>query len=169
MKRHPWALIIVLVAVLAAGLYYWLLREPGMAIPPPATPAAVPAPAPIVAAPSAPPAASGIQHPIESPEAAAGADDAESILADLLGRRTVLAMFNVEGFPRRFAATVDNLGRSVAPAAVWPVRPTPDRFLTARKGDAEMVSADNSLRYTPFVLMVEGIDAKRAVAAYRRL
>ena len=95
--------------------------------------------------------------------------DLEAALAALFGRKAVLSMFQLQDFPRRFVATVDNLGRTHAPASVWPVNPAGGRFLVERQGDAEVISADNGLRYTPHVLLIEAVDLGQAVALYARL
>jgi hypothetical protein len=120
--------------------------------------------------------ASGIpaEHPI--PEVAArvaAASDAESIglpeaLERLLGRRAVLGMLQVQDFPRRLVATVDNLGREAAPAQAWPVNPTAGRFLVREEAGRLVIDADNGLRYAPFVQLVESVDMRDAVALYLR-
>jgi hypothetical protein len=66
-------------------------------------------------------------------------------------------------------ATVDNLGRPHAPTQMWPVDPAPDRFNVDERGEAPVISADNASRYTPFVLVAEAIDARRALDLYVRL
>jgi hypothetical protein len=114
-------------------------------------------------------AVGAIQHPIEAPGEAGAASDPKTALTDLFGARTTLSMFHFDDFPRRFAATVDNLGRSSAPSRIWPVVSPSGRFLVERSGDGEVIAADNSLRYAPFVLMIESVDTAQAVATYRRL
>jgi len=159
----------VLLAIGTAG-YLW--RQQHLA-----APEAPPAPAVATAPTVVPPAASsasepGIQYPIEAPadnQQAATPLDMESALADLFGRKTVLSMFQTQDFARRFVATVDNLGRPHAPVAVWPVNPTAGRLVVEKKGDGEVIGADNGLRYTPFVLLVETVDLRKAVATYARL
>jgi len=160
---------IVLLAIGTAG-YLW--RQQHLA-----APEALPAPA-VAAAPTVvPPAASsasepGIQYPIDAPvdnPQAATPLDVETALADLFGRKTVLSMFQTQDFARRFVATVDNLGRSHAPVAVWPVNPTAGRLVVEKKDSGEVIGADNGLRYTPFVLLVEAVDLPKAVATYARL
>jgi len=154
------ALTAVALAV-AGGVYWWLGR----------TPAPAPAPAPVAVAPppapaSAPPA---IRHPVEA-LAAASAPGAPATLNDsltsLLGRKAVLSYLQTDDFPRRVVATVDNLGRSHAAPALWPVNPVPGRFTVRAKGDAMVVDADNAGRYTAFVQLVESVDAREAVAMY---
>jgi len=113
-----------------------------------------------------------IKHPIEAPADISQPTvplDAETALTDLFGRKTVLSMFQTQDFARRFVATVDNLGRTHAPVAVWPVNPTPGPLVVERKDGAEVIGADNGLRYTAFVLLVESVDMRKAAATYARL
>ena len=113
-----------------------------------------------------------IKHPIDVSSATplpSAPLDVETALIDLFGRKTVLSMFQLQDFPRRLVATVDNLGRSRAPARLWPVNPVGGRFVVQGEGGAEVVSADNGLRYTPHVLLIETVDLRRLVAVYRRL
>jgi hypothetical protein len=78
-------------------------------------------------------------------------------------------MFQLQDFPRRVVATVDNLGRSHAPAALWPVNPAAGRLVVENRDGAVAISADNGLRYTPYVLLLENVDMRQAFALYRRL
>lgn len=166
------ALILVAAIALAAGLGVLFLAWPND--PPPvvaeATPAAAGAVAPAASAAASVPV---ILHPVEPVDAAASAPAlAEGGIGDalieLLGRKAVLKLLQTDDFARRFVATVDNLGRSHAPTAMWPVNPTPDRFKTAQRDGGPVIDADNGQRYTPFVLMVEGVDLGRAMQLYRR-
>lgn len=172
-------------AVAAAGLglmalvglgagWYWLSRAP---VPGPAVqalPATEPFPAPsapIAQAASEP----GVRHPLDFPAPEGSAlqpatsVDAESVLTDLFGQKSVLGLFQLDDFARRVVATVDNLGRSHAPSRLWPMKPAEGRFLTEKQGDTEVISADNGLRYTPYVLLIETVDLRQVVAAYRKL
>lgn len=168
----------VAIVVAIAALLFWRTRQAEE------MPAVVPAPAAIVAAPaaSAPPqpasAPAGPMHPIEAAAIAASAPTAapaaaalnvETVLVELLGRKAVLSALQIDDFPRRFAATVDNLGRATASPRLWPVNPTPGRFTTETRGAVTTISADNARRYTPFVLLVESVDTRQLVAAYVRL
>ncbi len=152
--------------VLAGAAAWWWWRQP---TPPIATvPVEAPAPQAAVPPPAASAAVSEIEHPIETP-AESGAADPRTALVDLFGARAALSMFHLDDFPRRLAATVDNLGRSSAPSRIWPVVSPSGRFMVERGGDGEVIAADNSLRYAPFVLMVESVDAAHLAATYRRL
>lgn len=81
----------------------------------------------------------------------------------------MLSLLQLDDFPRRFVATVDNLGRSMAPLRLWPVNPMPGRLKVAERGGRMLLDADNGLRYTPLVLMLEAVPAERLAALYRRM
>lgn len=175
MTKKPVIAAVVAIGVIIAALLYW---RPWQSATP--EPAPEQAPSAVVSLPAAPPASqpasapAGPAHPIEAAAVAASGPDAASLsvedtLIGLLGRKEVLATLQIDDFPRRFAATVDNLGRSSATSRLWPVNPTPGRFTTETRGDVTTISADNGQRYTPFVLLVESIDMQRAVATYVRL
>lgn len=181
MNRLVYAgLAAVIAALLAAGGYWWWQQQTPPII------VTVPPQSPVAQAPSAPmpapaPSAPGIQYPIEAAASAPLAtpgplpplDQADahvrSLLGDLLGRKAVLSWLQTEAFARNVVATVDNLAREHAAPRLWPVNPTDGRFATVPDGEAERISPDNSGRYTPFVRLVEGIDARQAAAAYAHL
>jgi Protein of unknown function (DUF3014) len=159
--------------LLAAAWWWW--PEPaatlpvspasGQVEPVPAAPAAATPPAPTPSAAAAVELAITPAAPNEPPLAAAEIGPA---LVELIGNKAVQALLQTEEFPRRFVATVDNLGRSHAPPLLWPVNPTEGRFMTQERDGATFVDADNSQRYTPFVLLVETVNIERAVQLYRR-
>jgi len=173
-----WPAVVVVVALLGGAFawWYWSMQKdtgaesPGTMAPPLASaPADVPAPPP-----AEPP---GPQNPVDAlaaPDAKLPAlNDADARvtadLNDLLGRKAVAAQVQTDGFVRRLVATVDNLTREQAPSRVWPVHPSPDRFLVQGDGEIKTISPDNGARYTPFVLLAESVDAKRAAALYAKL
>jgi hypothetical protein len=163
------------VALAAGGWWFW-----GRSDPPPA-----PVPAPVVAAPAepaasaAPPpqaAASGPQNPIDTPSqgqplpALADADGTVAdALVELLGRGPVQALLLTDGFVRRVVATVDNLPRASAPARLWPVQPTPQRFLVQGEGEKAQIAPTNAGRYGALLSFAEAIPLERAVQLYGRL
>jgi len=174
LKRSSWpAAALLLVLLVGAGVGWWWQQRtpaaPPISVgPPPAATASAPAAAVAPPTPSVS-SAGAVQHPIEPAAEAAAPLDPKAALIDLFGRRAVLSTFQLEDFPRRFAATVDNLGRASAPSRLWPISPSSGQFLVERRDGEEVVSADNGLRYTPFVLMMETVDIGQAVATYRRL
>lgn len=172
-------------AVAAAGLgllalaglgarWYWQSQAPTsspVVQEQPATEPSSPAAVPAGHAASEP----AVKHPLELPTPAASApqpaaaSDAESVLTELFGRKSALGMFQLDDFARRVVATVDSLGRSHVPSRLWPVIPAEGRFLTEKQRDTEVISADNGLRYTPYVLLIETVDLRQVVAAYVKL
>lgn len=181
MNRFVYVGVAALIAALIGGGYWWWKQQQPpvvVTLPPPsvaeAPSAPMPAPAPSVPA---------VKYPID-PQAAASApaaglaavpslDEADPVvrsrLGDLLGRKAVLSWLQTEDFARNMVATVDNLARAHAAPRMWPVNPTEGRFTVEQDGDKQRIGLDNRTRYTPFVLFVERIDARRAAAAYAEL
>ena len=171
--------VIVLAVALVAGYFGWQQFKPRPAPEPVVEPvASAPDATPVPLLPSAP----AIQHPIDPPALDAAVATASfpaladydklvgELLNDLLTRKNVLAFLQLDGFVRRAVATVDNLAREQAPARVWPVNPTPERFTVQRGSDGvETIHPDNQRRYTPLVQMIDAVDTAQAVALYRRL
>lgn len=172
--RHPSSsmstrkTLLIVVAVAAAGLALWYVEQRPKSEALPVGQASPPAPA---AAPAQPASAAGEEYPVQAPAAPylESDQDITAALVELLGRTSVSTFIAPADFARRLVATVDNLGRAHAPPSVWPVVPTPDRFVTEDAGGSTVISRDNSARYTPFVLLVETVDVGRAVELYRRM
>lgn len=185
-------IIVLVIAVLGSSAYYWWQARQALPVFANEVPAVtvaplivasepLPIPLPTASAASAP----VVQFPVQNLDKAAGEPDqalpaladsrsyVSSALTDLLGRKNVLTFLQLDNFARRVVATVDNLARSHAPLALWPVNPTPGRFTTlADAGNSEaveVISPDNGLRYTPLVLFIESINTTQAVALYVRL
>ena len=179
-ESSRWGLVVLVLVVLAgAGGAWWWQQAQAPVVTPAAPPAVTSAP-PVAAAPPALPAsepASGPQNPVEAlapPDAAlptlAGSDDPiAQALGDLLGTRDMAAFLQMDGLVRRVVATVDNLGREHAPARLWPVNPTPERFAVVGSGPVQTIGLDNAARYGALVRWIESVDMERAVALYARL
>lgn len=179
-ESSRWGLVVLVLVVLAgAGGAWWWQQAQAPVVTPAAPPAVTSAP-PVAAAPLALPAsepASGPQNPVETlapPEAAlpalAGSDDhVARALGELLGARDMAAFLQMDGLVRRVVATVDNLGREHAPARLWPVNPTPERFAVVGSGPVQTIGLDNAARYGALVRWIESVDMERAVALYARL
>jgi len=167
-NRRALLAVVIVAAIIGAAALWWRVSRPVPQAPVAAAPAAVP----VVPEPVAAPAEPVIQYPVEAPPAQAlplKAADMGTVLTDLLGRKAVLEFFALDEFPRRLVATVDNLGRSHAPPMVWPINPTPGRFIVEERAGGTVISADNSQRYTPLVLLAEAVDAGKAVDLYIRM
>lgn len=161
------ALVVVIVVVAAVGLHQWRNTRPE-----------VPTAPPVVAAPSPPaaPEPPRIAFPVpESPARPALPALADSdplvneTLAATFGREAATRFFYPDGLVRRFVATIDNLPRKTTAIRLMPVKPMPGAFVVTADGDALHVGADNALRYRPYLLVMEAVDAKRLVAAYVQL
>jgi hypothetical protein len=164
-----WLALVVVVAG-ALVIYRWYQAnapEPAPAVataPPP--PAAAPAPeAPRIAHPVPEPAPGGPPLPSLADSDAAARD----AIARLFGSDAVAKYFNTEGAIRRFVVTVDNLPRKTTAARLMPVKPVPGTFTVTGSGDAFEMTAQNPLRYRPYVVAMEAADAKRLVATYVQL
>ena len=157
--------LLVLLALVAGGWWWWAKTRPAPPAPP-AAPVAVAPAEPASAAASAPPS-----YPLLVPQGTPplAADNVEHALVELLGPDEVSRFVDTADFPRKLAATLDNLGRERAPSAAWPVHPTPGQFQVEQQGDATVIAAANASRYTPFVKFATSVDTKRAVDLYRRL
>jgi len=155
---------VVLLVLAAAGLWWWVEgRKP---VPPAALPPAATAPPPVVAlAPSEP----AIRYPVEVPVAASAPQALDAALAEVFGRKAVLGLFQLQDFPRRFVATVDNLGRAQAPVRMWPLNPVGSRFGVDRRDGGEQVAASNAARYAPYVQLIESVDLRQVATLYARL
>ncbi len=156
--RTPSKWVVGAIVLILAGIVGLVLRESRLTNAPQAPPVAVP---PVAATQAQAPAASepAVHYPIETASApVAGPADMEHVLAEVFGAKPVRSMFQLQDFARRFVATVDNLGRSQAPSALWPLNPTGGRFIVERRGDSQVLGADNAQRYTPYVLLLENVD-----------
>ena len=170
-----WPMVIVIVVLLGAafGWWRWSLHQDQ----PPAPPVAN-APPPKAAPADTPPAVeTGPKNPVDAlaePDPKLPAlNDADGRVAaelnQLLGKKSVGSFLEVDGFVRRFVATVDNLPRAQASSRLWPAQPAPQRFEVQGEGEQKTIGADNGARYTPFVLFAESVDTARAVALYAKL
>ena len=165
--------VAVLALVLACvGAWFWLFQTEAQPAPPAPQPVAIGPPvteAPAVQASAPEPEGPPALEATSQVRASVPPPDAEATLSELFGNKAVLSLLQTHDFPRRFVATVDNLGRSHASARLWPVNPAAGRFMVERRGDTDLISADNGLRYTPYLLLLETVDMRQLAAAYVRL
>lgn len=178
MNKSRLVLGVLLTVVLlgAIGWYFWPQAEPQPAPGPVTLPVPRPAAIPSAPVPSSD-ASPVIQHPVQAIDTplppdrglpALGESDArlKDDLTTLLGRMNVLKFLLIDSFVRRVVVTVDNLGREHAAPSMWPVHPTPGRFVTLRQGEVEVINPDNAQRYTPLVQFIESINSRQAVQLY---
>jgi len=173
MKR---AIYVGLVGALAVGAFYAAKYWPRPSPPAPAPLAERAAPSP-PAPPEGGTAEPAIAHPVRTEDGPRNPlpplDQSDAYvgkaLLELVGRKPVASFLNVDGFARRFVATVNNLGGESAATELWPVHPTGGRFETDKRGDQLVIGPRNAERYAPFVRFVEGVDSRKVVATYVRL
>jgi hypothetical protein len=87
-------------------------------------------------------------------------------LGDLIGKAAVKQFIQPQEIVRRIVVTVDNIPRSVISAQLMPTTPVQGKFRTTGKGDNLTMSALNTERYTPFVRLLETVDAKKLTDVY---
>jgi len=152
-------------AALFAGGAWWHATHGAPVASPTAAIASSPPVATVAPAPSAP----SIHHPIAAATAVSREPSIgfQGTLIDLFGDRAVAAYFRPDDFAHRLAATVDNLGRSAAPAGMWPMVPVSGRFATSRDASgSETISDENATRYAPYVTLLERVDLRGLVQGY---
>lgn len=170
--RLGWA-VLALLLLAALAYFLWQKNEQREAIlPNPAAPAAaVPPPA------EAPPA---IEHPIEQargtvppsveqkplPALMVSDTTMQNTLADLFGSATLGRIFYEDTIVHRFVTTVDNLPRKTLPLRYLPVKPPGGTFVATGSDGALAIGADNAARYTPYVRLVDAVDAKTLAGIY---
>ncbi|WP_151637972.1 DUF3014 domain-containing protein [Noviherbaspirillum aerium] len=165
MKKAIGSLLgIIVLAAVAFAVYLWL-QGPTYR---PASPPPLDAPPPAAAAepeilypmPEPPPTA--LPAPDKSDPAVLGA------LSELLGRAAVKRLFQPEEIVRRIVVTVDNLPRKVVSGQLMPTTPVPGKLNVSGKGKEVTLSSANYERYTPFVRVLNTVDAKGLAALYTR-
>ena len=90
----------------------------------------------------------------------------QNTLADLFGSATLGRIFYEDTIVHRFVTTVDNLPRKTLPLRYLPVKPPGGAFVTTGSDEALAIGADNAARYTPYVRLVDAVDAKTLAGIY---
>ncbi len=173
-REIPWAILLVVVAILAAlgGWYFWQQNATRQAVKAPAaSPAAVPAEP---AGPQYPlPAASSTDDATRNLQPLPALDDSDQYfkleLSGLFG--TELADFFVtSALIERLVATIDNLPRQQVAERIRPVDALPGQLEVAgQDGSGEfMLIRDNYQRYDAIVSQVAAADPEQLAELYRR-
>jgi hypothetical protein len=155
-KLGRWVLGGILLLAIGAGVWYWQKRQAALPEAPPAAP---------------PPAAAkpAIQNPIEPGEDIDPNLAASEQVATLIGTPRFEALFIPDDFVKKIVATVDNLARPDVAARMNPAKPPAGDFVTAGEGDNLVLGAANFARYSPWIELVDSLDADETAALYRRL
>ena len=149
-----WILGGAVLLALAAGAWFWQKRGAD-------EPEAPPAPPPV--------AEPAIKNPIVAPDDIDPNLSATEQVATLVGTPRFEALFVPDDFVKKVVATVDSLARADVAARMNPAKPVAGKFATAGAGDKVVLGAANFARYTPWVEMIDSLDADEAAALYKRL
>lgn len=185
-RSVPYAIGLIIVAAVGAGLYFFEggarreeTPEPPTAQPSPEPP---PLPSPSNADVQPPPQASSsdsqILHPlpvVAAPASLAGkpvpplpeSDEAirQALIAPL-GKQAVGSIVISQDLARRIVATVDNLPRQKAGTKLLPLKAPASSFVTGRSGTVATLNSANYVRYAPYVKLAQAVDVKQLVALY---
>jgi hypothetical protein len=161
-----WAVVTFIVAAVAVSFYLW--RQGGRETPQPPPVARTGA----ASAPEASPAPQ-IQFPLpqggESPSLPTLEQSDSSMreaLASLFGRKGFEEFFHPQNVIRRIVAAVDNLPREKLAPRLLPVKPVAGPLLQTGAAENRAISAQNSARYLPYVVMAESVDSGKLVTLY---
>ena len=151
-----WILGGVILLAVAAGAWYWQKRQSEKAVEP------VPATAPASAEPA-------IKNPIIPPDDIDPNLSATEQVATLVGTPRFESMFVPDDFVKKLVATVDSLARPDVAARMNPAKGPAGDFVTAGEGDSVVLGAANFARYSPWVELVDSLDADSTAMLYKRL
>lgn len=162
-RALAWAVPIVVVAALAAALYYGRKHQEQ------------PVAQQVQSAPVAPATEAPVNHPIDSstsgdttPLPALSDSDAavQESLAGTFGR-SIEQFLVPKDIVRHVVATADNLTRKKTAVQLWPVKPTGGQLAVSGADTQVTLSNDNFARYEPIMKIVKNTDAKQLAAIYK--
>jgi hypothetical protein len=150
-----WILGGAVLLAIAAGAWYWQKRATDAAPPPEAAPPAATQPA--------------IRNPIVALDEIDPNLSATEQVATLISTPRFEALFVPGEFVRKLVATVDNLTRGEVAARMNPARPPGGDLVAAGEGEGLVLGAANFARYSPWIELVDSLDADATAALYKRL
>ena len=166
-KPIMWGAAAVVLAGIAALYYFYAVRGPvQVATPPPQAHSAAPAPTEPAIEHPVPPAGESAAPPLPPLK------DSDEPIASALGgvpNGAGIDKFLVsQNLIRHVVATIDNLPRKKVAVDVRPIKSTPGEFEVSGTADHLTLNPDNFKRYTPFIDLVQSIDAKSIASVYFR-
>jgi hypothetical protein len=156
------ALVVVAVAV------FYITRgdqpvptDPVVAVPIDSPPRPAPRPVPIV-----PPAS---QRTVPLPALDASDPEVQGGLTEVLGRDSAAKYLSPERIIRNVVVSIDNATREKMALNQRPIKPTGGAFVVQGADETLVIGPANYSRYTPFITVVNQIDAQTIVGLYRGL
>jgi len=164
--------VVFAVAVLVAlGVGAWYLLKPAVPPVPAPAPMAKVAPAPAPEPPAhfpAPEAKDETTPPTPLPALDESDGTLLAALAGILGREAAGRFLVPERLVRNIVVTVDNLPRKTFAMRLSPLKPVGGLLATTGKEASLAIAPENAARYSPWVTLLEKVDAARLVAVYAR-
>jgi len=167
--------LVIAVVVAAAGYYYFVQSRGELAFDLPSpTPPEAPATVAATPPPAAPAPKPAIEHPLDTAAQAPAPslptlENSDSMMresvAGLIGRKAFSESVIPAQLVRRIVATVDNLPRPTAGQRMMPLQPVRGAF-AASSGESTTIDPANYVRYTPYVRVLESVDARALVQKY---
>lgn len=157
-----WGVPIVVVAGLAAALYYGRKHKQE-----PVAEQVQTEPAPAAEAPTHHPIESGAATDAPLPALAESDTALHDSLAGVFGRSLDEVLVPKE-IVRHVVVTVDNLTRKKTAVQLWPVRATGGLPAVTGEDASLTLSSDNFARYDPIMKVVRNADTKQVAALYKR-
>ena len=171
-----WIVALLLLAVLGVAVFVYFHEQANQGFL-----ARVPLENPGAAAPAPEPS---IRHPLQLPAAPVDAaadplpalDQSDATIGNaisaLIGRGPFESLVRREGIIRRIVATLDNLPRTKAHSALWPVRPAAGTLGVSGADGSDgngRIDPKNSTRYAVYMTAVEAVNPHLLVESYVRL
>jgi hypothetical protein len=171
MSKLVWWLIAISGMWLVALIMYSALAPlPNLQLPPPR---AAEEPAASESAPAR--AEPEIRYPIEQPAGerplpALDTSDAtmRNAVNELLPDKTLVDLFQVHDFVRHIVATVDNIPRKKLAQRLLPNKPAAGKFAVSDNCDTLAIDPRNTIRYAPYLRLLNALDTEKSVALYVR-
>lgn len=171
MKNWPFWFGLMVAAALAA-YFFW----PEQALSPQSVPGeeSVTVPPPAVVSHPIEAVTTAVREPLLDPAVPLPTlTESDPPMADLLGRlfaeQHLARYFLLPHFVERCVVMVDNLPRQELPASHRPLRKFPGGFKVSSDAGALVIDPANYERYSPWLDLVEAIDAQQVVNAYVQL
>ena len=164
--------VLAVAVVVALGAAAWYLLKPAAPPVPPTpvatvAPSATPAPEPPAHFP-APEAKDESTPPTPLPALDESDGTMLAALAGILGREAAGRFLVPERLVRNIVVTVDNLPRKTFAMRLSPLKPVGGLLATTGREESLAIATQNAARYSPWVALLEKVDAARLVAVYAR-